>query len=40
LNQCCALQVVEANSALPIEAGKIYIGRGGADMVLASRADG
>ena len=38
LNQCCALQVVEANSTLPIEAGKIYIGRGGADMVLASRA--
>jgi two-component system chemotaxis response regulator CheB len=38
LNQCCALQVVEANSALPVETGKIYIGRGGADMVLASRA--
>jgi two-component system chemotaxis response regulator CheB len=38
LNQCCALQVVEANGALPVEAGKIYIGRGGADMVLASRA--
>jgi two-component system chemotaxis response regulator CheB len=38
LNQCCALQVVEANCALPIESGKIYIARGGADMVLASRA--
>jgi two-component system chemotaxis response regulator CheB len=38
LNQCCALQVVEANGALPVEVGKIYIGRGGADMVLASRA--
>jgi len=38
LNQCCALQVVEANAALPIEVGKIYIARGGADMVLASRA--
>jgi two-component system chemotaxis response regulator CheB len=37
LNQCCALQVVEANGALPVEAGKIYIGRGGADMVLANR---
>ncbi len=37
LNQCCSLQVVEANSALAIEAGKIYIARGGADMVLASR---
>jgi len=38
LNQCCALQVVEAGSALPVQAGKIYIGRGGADMVLANRA--
>jgi two-component system chemotaxis response regulator CheB len=38
LNQCCALQVVEAGSALPVEAGKIYIARGGADMVLANRA--
>jgi two-component system chemotaxis response regulator CheB len=38
LNQCCALQVVEANGTLPIEAGKIYIARGGADMVLANRA--
>jgi two-component system chemotaxis response regulator CheB len=38
LNQCCSLQVVEANSAQPIEAGKIYIARGGADMVLANRA--
>jgi two-component system chemotaxis response regulator CheB len=38
LNQCCALQVVEAGSALPVEVGKIYIARGGADMVLASRA--
>jgi two-component system chemotaxis response regulator CheB len=38
LNQCCALQVVEASSALPVEAGKIYIARGGADMALASRA--
>src|ERR1017187_8306632 len=38
LNQCCALEVLEAGSALPVEAGKIYIARGGADMVLASRA--
>jgi two-component system chemotaxis response regulator CheB len=37
LNQCCALQVVEASSALPVEPGKIYIGRGGADMLLANR---
>ncbi|MGA2169041.1 MAG: chemotaxis-specific protein-glutamate methyltransferase CheB [Terracidiphilus sp.] len=38
LDQLCALQVVEAGSALAVEAGKIYIGRGGADMVLANRA--
>ena len=28
LNQCCALEVVEAGSALAVEAGKVYIGRG------------
>ena len=38
LNQLCALHVVEAGSALPVEVGKVYIGRGGADMVLANRA--
>jgi two-component system chemotaxis response regulator CheB len=38
LNQCCGLEVVEACSALAIEAGKVYIGRGGADMLLANRA--
>jgi two-component system chemotaxis response regulator CheB len=38
LNQLCALQVVEAGSAMPVEAGKVYIGKGGADMVLANRA--
>jgi two-component system, chemotaxis family, protein-glutamate methylesterase/glutaminase len=38
LDQLCALQVVEAGSALAVEAGKVYIGRGGADMVLANRA--
>jgi two-component system, chemotaxis family, protein-glutamate methylesterase/glutaminase len=38
LNQCCALQVVEANGALPVETGKIYIARGGADMVVTNRA--
>jgi two-component system chemotaxis response regulator CheB len=30
--------VVEAGSAMPVEAGKVYIGKGGADMVLANRA--
>ena len=38
LNQCCALEVVEAASALAVEAGKVYIGRGGADTLLANRA--
>lgn len=38
LNQCCALEVVEAASALAIEAGKVYIGRGGADTLLVNRA--
>ena len=39
LNQGCALSVVEASSPMPIEAGTIYIAKGGADMVLANRAD-
>jgi two-component system chemotaxis response regulator CheB len=38
LDQLCALHVVEAGSALAVKAGEIYIGRGGADMVLANRA--
>jgi len=38
LDQCCGLRVVEAASALALEPGKIYIGRGGADTILASRA--
>jgi two-component system chemotaxis response regulator CheB len=38
LNQCCELHVTEASSALPIEPGNIYIGRGGADILVASRA--
>jgi two-component system chemotaxis response regulator CheB len=38
LNQCCALPVTEASRTLPVEAGKVYIGRGGADMLLTSRA--
>lgn len=38
LNQCCALEVVEAGSALAIEPGKVYIGRGGADTLLVNRA--
>jgi len=38
LNQCCALSVVEAGSAVAIEPGRVYIGRGGADVLLANRA--
>jgi two-component system chemotaxis response regulator CheB len=38
LDQCCALSVVEAGSALPIAPGQVYIGKGGADTLLAKRA--
>jgi two-component system chemotaxis response regulator CheB len=38
LNHCCALEVLEAGCAMAVEAGKVYIGRGGADMLLATRA--
>jgi len=38
LNHCCALTVAEAGSALPLEAGKVYIGRGGADTIVVNRA--
>jgi two-component system chemotaxis response regulator CheB len=37
LDQCCALHVTEVARPLPVEAGTIYIGRGGADMLLTSR---
>jgi two-component system chemotaxis response regulator CheB len=38
LNHCCALTVTEAASAMQLEAGKVYIGRGGADTIVANRA--
>lgn len=38
MDKLCALQVVEAHCPMPIEAGVIYIGKGGADMVVAQRA--
>lgn len=38
LNNCCALSVVEAGSAVPVVPGCVYIGKGGADTLLASRA--
>jgi two-component system, chemotaxis family, protein-glutamate methylesterase/glutaminase len=37
LNNACALQVVEAASPMIVEAGTIYIAKGGADMVVAMR---
>jgi two-component system chemotaxis response regulator CheB len=38
LNGLCELSVVEASHPMPIEPGTIYIGKGGADMVLVQRA--
>ncbi len=38
LNQVCALQVVEADHPMPVDPGFIYLGKGGADMVLTVRA--
>ena len=38
LNSLCELNVVEASSPMPIEAGTIYVGKGGADMTLVQRA--
>ena len=38
LAQFCPLRVVEAASPLPLEVGTIYIGKGGADILVAVRA--
>jgi len=38
LHDMCALSVVEAARPMPLEAGTIYIAKGGADMVLGQRA--
>jgi two-component system chemotaxis response regulator CheB len=37
LNGLCQLEVVEASRPMPVTAGMVYIGKGGADMVLARR---
>jgi len=37
MNTLCELRVMEASSPMPVEPGNIYIGKGGADMVLARR---
>lgn len=39
LNGVCALEVVEVSRPMPVQAGTIYIGKGGADMVLTKRGD-
>lgn len=38
LNRLCALEVLEANRPMALLPGRVYIGRGGADMVLSRRA--
>ena len=37
MNSMCQLSVVEAAQPMTVEAGKVYIGKGGADMVLGQR---
>ena len=37
MNSLCALEVVEANKPMEIVPGRIYIGKGGADVVIANR---
>jgi two-component system chemotaxis response regulator CheB len=37
MNGMCHLEVVEASQPMPVEPGKVYIGKGGADMVLGQR---
>jgi two-component system chemotaxis response regulator CheB len=39
LNGACPLHVLEADRPMPVERGKVYIGKGGADMVLARRGN-
>jgi two-component system chemotaxis response regulator CheB len=38
LNEYCDLEVVEVTSAMPVEPGRIYIGRGDADLIVTARA--
>jgi len=39
MNAMCQLSVVEASQPMPVEPGTVYIGKGGADMVLGRRND-
>jgi two-component system chemotaxis response regulator CheB len=38
MNGMCHLEVMEAGQPMPVEPGKVYIGKGGADMVLGLRS--
>lgn len=38
LNNLCALYVVEASHPMPLEPGTVYVGKGGADILLGQRA--
>ncbi len=38
MNNLCALEVVEADKPMPLEPGFVYIGMGGADVVVARRS--
>lgn len=38
MNNLCAMNVVEASSPMPITPGTIYIGKGGADMLVTKRS--
>lgn len=40
LDKLCALTVLEVSKPMPVTPGTIYIGRGGADMVVTTRANG
>jgi two-component system chemotaxis response regulator CheB len=38
LDTLCALKVLEADTAMPLQAGHVYIGRGGTDLTVTERA--
>ncbi len=40
LDSFCAMNVVEVDRAMPILAGRVYIGRGNADLIVSARPDG
>jgi two-component system chemotaxis response regulator CheB len=40
LDKLCALEVVEVRAPTPLAAGRVYIGRGDADLLISKRGDG